>query len=507
MTTRAVTFDDFRGGEWGDLGARNARPDQFAALNMLLYRTGLLGPRPGVRPLALTGVTANPLKGFGWHGTPGADLWWCIGTAIQTADSSSYGSAAATASGALASTPTEPLASVEVAGGYTYLTSRDDKTYRLLHTGSPAVSAIASSPGGRCIGIYGQRMVVGGTGAATEQRLRYSDADDYTTWDAANYFDVGDAVSLVYAAPQRLHLALGKADGTWWVVTGTLGSTNVLRRIAGGSRHPWHGWGTFAALQGDDRICFVPVGADHPAYFAGATIEELDHLKFTDGTAMANAATHLRAVKMKRPDEALILSGLSGQRMMQHRNGIWTFHELSSVTGGAAAWACGDGQGRVFIANPGSAGVAPTFHVYDTDLDRPGFTADTNARPGDGSDTPLSAQVSFPEWWDRDGREVTVRGVEVHFRKWQTGSGTDNAFTVTVDALRRYGGAATLSSGSQTWSEAGASASTSGTDTRATFQFGEQGPAHGFQVRLTAVKGVAIRSVTAIVDVGERRGG
>ena len=69
-TTPLIVYDDFRGGDWGNKGSKLAAKNEFRALNMLVYRDGQVGPRPGVvrwtaayppvRPQCCTAPTQPP---------------------------------------------------------------------------------------------------------------------------------------------------------------------------------------------------------------------------------------------------------------------------------------------------------------------------------------------------------------------------------------------------------------------------------------------------------------
>ena len=98
-----------------------------------------------------------------------------------------------------------------------------------------------------------------------------------------------------------------------------------------------------------------------------------------------------------------------------------------------------------------------------------------------------------------------MRGVIVDFTAWDSGALNANLLTLTVAALRRYGTIAESVSAPQSWTEPVASSTTSGITERVHLAFGDQGHGGGFQLRFTAVRGVAIRAITVEGDVTERR--
>ncbi len=52
-----VTFADFSGGEFGQLGPTGARPNMFTGSNVMVYKDGSVGPRPGVIQVAVVNTS------------------------------------------------------------------------------------------------------------------------------------------------------------------------------------------------------------------------------------------------------------------------------------------------------------------------------------------------------------------------------------------------------------------------------------------------------------------
>jgi hypothetical protein len=175
-------------------------------------------------------------------------------------------------------------------------------------------------------------------------------------------------------------------------------------------------------------------------------------------------------------------------RLLIKQYGAWWLHEFGVAV--SPKWT-GDGRGRVYGFTEDW-----TPAVFDLVLDRPAFTSDLFAQPGDLSDTPEPAYVTFAEHWTEDNNHQQVTEVVVNFRRWDTGCEGGNNFSVTVDALSR-GSEVPLRSHTQTWSQAGnlSPATQHGIEDQVRLQFGEQGEGAGYRVTISDIRGVAIRSV------------
>jgi len=78
-----IVWDDWSGGEFGDIPLRQVQDNQFTALNLLVYRNGELGPRPGIKTHPNTSIDTGFIRGLGYTGTAGAFWWAAIGTTIN----------------------------------------------------------------------------------------------------------------------------------------------------------------------------------------------------------------------------------------------------------------------------------------------------------------------------------------------------------------------------------------------------------------------------------------
>lgn len=486
-----LTWDDFSGGHAGSAGLVKAKPGTFRGRNMTITEEGNLTVRPGVDDLGLTGVPVGTITTVGFNGTPGADVWVIIGSAVYARN----GSALTAFTGALAVTPTAPVAWIESAPGITHITVPGDKCYKLDHV-ALTVTAIDGSPGGESIAVYGDRLYVGGS-AAFPQRVWYSDPAAFTTWPAASFYDVGIKGGVVALLAQRDTLVIGLASGEWWSQRGFTPTNAILRRVTGGGVHPWDFNRSAAAILGSDDIVFMPLSGDFPAFYNGAAqAREFRNIHTSPtGTARYVLPGSVSVIRGFRPEEAVVVLGGGA---VVYRWGAWVRHEF--VHGAADGLWVSDGQGTIYsVKNVG--GAAAKFYRWRIDLERPGFVSDAPANPGDDSTALLEGDVEFPEVWAPNGNERRVRQVVVDFTKWDTGSASTNHIGLTLVVMSRFAvdGEGTVVT-PQAWDEAGTSASTTGKRDRAVFNVGDQGYAAGFRVKLENLRGITIRAVTVVYD-------
>lgn len=485
--TKTLSYDNFTGGEFGVLG-RSAPPNSFTARNMILYDDGSLGCRSGQKDMSPSGLVAGKVMGMGHSGITDADAWLCIADKVYGWNRFT-GTGLFTYGGSLASTPTKPLGVVLIAED-TYVTSFGDKVYKLTRTAVPAgtITAIAAGPGGRDVTLYRDRLVVAGP-SGNENRLRFSAAGDFTSWPAANYVDVGYGYGLSKIFAQRQHLTLFTQNETW-LITGTLGVDETLRAIQT-TRGPLSTGD--AVLTTDGTIWYAPLFMPYPASFDGAQAHHLRHLS-TGAYATQTTSPEFAAYAPDEPGIVMLVHTTDNNAWVK-RNGVWTQHTFGK-TMKYLGWLSGSG---IFATDGGAAATIPKVYEWNLFANHPGSpTADARTQPkdGDSANAPV-AYVYLPEHWSPSDREVLVRSVTVDFKKWNTGMAQTNHFDLTVDIFGRHPGSAapTATSASQSFDEAGASSSGTGTRDRRVFKIGDQGFGAGFQVKLDACRGVAIIAV------------
>ncbi|HET6873211.1 MAG TPA: hypothetical protein VFH70_00435 [Acidimicrobiales bacterium] len=532
QSSDSIFFSNFQGGEYGLQGAwvvgwglyrqHLYYRGYFTGSNVVRYIDGSIGPRSGLVNLGVTGLPVGTVNGLGYQPVPGKSGWVIVGSTLYRFDAETAGSAA-TSIGALAVAPTRPVTSVQI-GQYTYLTNFGDKTYR-YDPQAGTLTALTGSPGGSCIAVHQDRLVVG-CSSSNGNRIYYSDpastGDNFGTWPASGYIDVGNQWEVRSLTEQRDHLVITKQDGSYWLLTGTPTVNDTLRLAWGGvgrgSLAMGPIWACRTTLGGDGLVWGIPYGADYPVHFNGVTPADLRFLSFMGGNFADDGAGHVDVgiTSGFHADELMVVSGnASAQNAgLLRREGVFTKHAFGANVSGFIA---SGNTGRMLLTDGGGA-AAPVMYAWRPfGVQRPNVVGNNLESVGDGSNTPLSASFAMPEWQERGGGLVTVREVHVDFQKWNTGAAATNHFDLTVTATRRYGTSGnpnpgTKDSATQSFDEAGSAAAAPGAsltgpgtlDTRH-FYFGGQGKGGGFILKFANLRGVAIQRIEAIVTIEPSR--
>lgn len=506
MAKKVVVFDKFNGGEYGNRGGDHAPGDSFHADNMLMYRTGQLGVRCGMVDRTPAGVAAGVVLGFGCTPVPTKDAWYVQANAFRTFSILS-GNNLLTAAASMAGTATTVFDSANI-GTDVYITAKGKtNSYKAtINTGAgvaATLAALTGSPSGRTIASYGDRLVIGDITGSLENRLRYngvtSGISDYNVWTSTLFIDVGDGWFISGLAPQRQHLVITKQTG-FYILTGGIGTTPVLRKVS-------NSFGPLGALElalGDgDKLYNWPIFGHLPATFNGSRQDRVLHLDnhiSTSGAGDTFPPTNGVAPIFEQTDGAAFLEKTTN-KMITLINGVWSYHTFGQNISGFTSKFNG---GLVCICDGGSAGAAPKFYVWDPKVDRPGIEGSTHDRAGDASATPVTGTVTFPEYWENDGDEFYVRQVIVEFTKWNTGGNANNHYDLSVDTMGTYQ-AGTVASNTVSFDESPASSSSTGTQARRVYGFGEQGMGNGFRLNFTNIKGIAFDKIEVILDVRPAR--
>ena len=500
-------FADFSGGEAGSLDLAKVPDNFWTGRNLVVYRSGALGPRPGLRLHALGRTPTGPINGLGYAG--GArPLVYVDGVAVWTVGEDGVARTAGNISAA--PNPRIPVHfEATDAGNIFMFVPNGGRTYKIeTMTGSGSLLDL-NTTGGVAGDIYGIRLVRTDTSG---NRIYYSAPNNVSSWPSGNFLDVVLAKALVFLAEQRGHLTIVTIDGSWYVLTGVPGVNDTLRRITGGKTVPPQMAPEAFVDIGDDLIHYLSPINNYPGSFDGVEHTELAYLSMTPTEPLAtfaagtqtqayNAANAFQGADNASPAFVLPAPVVSPNgRMLLKHNGVWGLHDFEYPM--SRLWAS-DGRGRIYGFNwnfPGND-VGPQVLTTQLRLDRPAFTSDTTARPGDNRDQPLACEVTFPESWSENGDELRVREVMVDFIRWNTGVAETNRIEATVSALARASEVAPISS-TRTWEQAGSDspATQDGTKDRIRFGFGDQGTGAGWRLKLHGLRGIAIRQVIVVAD-------
>lgn len=531
MSKQVIEYSNFSGGEYGLIEAWRAPKNSFTATNMLVYKTGELGVRPGLRDVTPSGVVAGLVWGMGpIPRLTGDFLWYGQSDKVRKFNANSTPSGHATfATSITGGAPTDPSEVGRYQTGFTF--------YIVMQTGGGLYSCdgttltkLSGTPSSNMVGLYGDRLVI----AQPNDTLRYNGVtagvSDFTSWPAANIIPVGDDTPLTGIHPQRDHLSLLKAVGGNYVVSGNLGVNEVLRQanFLNGAEIQQN-----SALAYDERVWFMSPDTDFPTWWNGSTTESLWHLSmpFNDG-----ASTHIEPMRVVDVGGLIVIGGLdfgastrTGWTLV-YSNGVWTKHHFDArfdILGSSHADAYAsdpalgiDGThsheaGFYVMCDNGDSTTnqathVPVFYGWSPLLDRPGsetlLSSTVPERAGDNSSAQVSGDVTFPEYHDPDGNEFLVKSVEVDFRAWNTGGSLTNHFDLTVDALRTFDNSSPIVSSKLSWDEAGAISSTGGTIKRQVFSFGDQGYGNAYQLHFTNCRGIAFQRIHVVLSLRPARG-
>lgn len=503
-----IQYDDFSGGDHGLREEWKAPKNSFSATNMRVYSTGELGVRAGVKDITPTSGGANGVVQSLYAYKDGNNRF--VSIHANQHRQFTLGGTTFTNTAGITADAVAYLATVNEDSVYAYVAA--DKPY-LLAPGS--VTGLTGAPTtGVLIAEFGDRLVLS---IASSNTIRYSAAANYNSWPAANVLAIGDTNSEISGlVVQRGALIVFKPEGIF-AVTGALGVNETLRKVSSamGPSRVWFPTLSTAIVTPDDIAWFTPqAGGNSVAAWDGARVTPVR--KIPD-------PIYQHAFPMTaREQRGVLLANNAGAtaptECWTYSEGAWTYHQLginaaiTNVNPSVASLAVGASLVNypidvLLFTDGGGASVQPKFYSWVSTLDRPGFESGgvLGERAGDLSTSAVSGSVTFPEWHTDDGSEVTVRSVIVDFRSWNTGASTTNHFDLVVNAVRLYDGSSPVASGTLSFDQAVASSSTSGTIQRRAFSVGDQGPAGGFQLAFTNIRGVAIQRITVIVDTSPPR--
>ena len=509
------TYDNFSAGHYGNLDPAKAPEGSFSGRNVLVYRDGTLGPRPGFRAHNFGRVPTARVQGFTHMENGEWPLVYVEGTnAYRAKAPDAVNPTDVRLVGSVGPTPTEHQitiydAGLDLGGGYIHVP--EGKSYRLTALQTDvgggvltALTAATNSKGAGC--VYGERLFVVGE-ALQASTIFYSGAANDATWAAADFFKVGLSKTLAFIGSHRGYMTIGTNDGKWYVLSGTP-ATGTLRRITDPSAAPAILVAPACAVGGNNLYFIAPQGTT-PSIFDGVKVTELTHLQMTrphvpygqDIRIGPSQAHDLVRAIMVMPESPFLYVKAGNGRAMLLNHGAWTRHDFDVALD--RDWAA-DGRGRIYAFEQWTGTPGQRMFVTDISLERPAYTTDLFASPGDDSNVPIDAQASLPQFHQPGGTEVRVRQVIVDIYKWNTGAAEANQLDVAIDTFGRRG-LAGVSTATRSWTEAGALTPPSvdgirGTPDRIVLDYPATTPGGGFQVRFPVMRGVGIRSVEVIYD-------
>lgn len=491
------TYDDFRGGEFGLLGGKMAQKTAWTGRNVNVYRDGSIGARDGLQDITPTGQANGAIACIGSSAgvNGGNEIWYAQGVSIFQfipggARSSAYTGAIASGAKIIDQVPIN---------GFTqaYIVVPADKGYLVDHT-AKTVTALTGSPNGRAIALYGDRLIMGASGAGN--RLRYSDAANPNSWPALNFIDVGSdsAVEIRALYVMRDFLVIVKASGETWILTGVPGVNETLRRVT----QYEEGGGIYQTTRGhigyDGALWSVSMHEYQPAVqrFNGARWETVadqgfwsDSILQTDVIPPEYGTTELA--------EAEELMFVGNNRALLRRLGVFS-RILWEVSGQSiVGWCFGVGFGALVLSTGGAAGATPKFYWHEVALDAPPSEAGGAKGRWRTTDAGTRARSFFTmsDWWAKAGETIMVRHIVVDFTTYVDAGADNNHFDLDVSPLYKYEQAGNPTATTQSFDAAQAGTLPAGSRRRKIFSYQNSDRAHGFKINFDNLKGVKIDHV------------
>jgi hypothetical protein len=495
--TKTIVYNDWSKGEFGRIAPERAPEGSWTGKNMVVYQNGNIGPRPGLRKIPLTDVPEGEITGIGFVPTPGSStsaVWFIVGTKV--AMFRALGPALDVSLSFQDLDDEVPdgsfvwfKESVRQSFGLTYFTIPEDKGYA-FDIELAVLDGTYGIPAGSDIEIYKDRMLVADDGA-TSPRIYYSSAATFDDFPAENYFDVGASWPISSIIEFKDSLCIFTYDGVW-LLTGALTDDNTdvtLRRISETLVPEPR-----TVLRTNEALFYIPNSRSAPVMYNGTVGDErvLKHLEdwkevFHDATGMASYGNR---------DIHFLSSAGTG---LWRKNDAWTTHDYEVTVGPYQVRYFDD---HIVLTDGGAEGEESNWYTLAMNLNRPAFTSDTLAQPGDDDDTPIDAYIRLPDHVAEVGEEVRVRKVEIEFYDYDTGTVEDNNMDVVVTAINRYRlpGDAEVQTSSYTGPTI--EGSEEGVRRRTIRPFGMGGYHGGFSIAIENIRNVAISRV--IVDFETR---
>lgn len=565
MARRVEEHKDFTGGDWGRREAWNAAPNQFSATNMVLYRTGELGVRPGIRDVTpISGVTpvAGSLIALSACAPSAANN---VGYIQNVGGTVSFKRFQPTRGNGGVTTLTNNFAAgVDhynyFVGSLLYIAAGVSGVYQASGTTLTLLNGVDA----KGITQYGDRLVINDYNAANNNILRYNGltagVSDFTSWPALNVIPVGNRTEFAMLLNQRTHLMIGQPQGLY-MITGALGVSENLRQVAATTKGPGaSSLYTQGVLDNNELVWYFSDPNFSPMVWDGANYKEYvdTRIPWTQG----NSGIFSSMVTNQQPgiatfpatddtgvfylcpgDTNVGVTNYNAKALIRY-NGAWTYHEFNTRVAGQPLESAVQPLRTYALPDPGisqattapgfaaevpadqfimcaqtSSGI-PKFYSLLFGLDRPGYSYpqdgtgySANGRgyydmeqAGDNSDEQVTGNVTFAEMHVKDADEIQVQGVIVDFRSWDTNGTLDNHFDVQVDCLRPYDNDSPITSLKGSWNEDTDHSSTAGTIKRRVFMFGDQGYGNGYQVKFTNIRGVALTRYQVIFEASKLRG-
>ena len=503
-----VRYASFLGGDWGNRDASRAKENQYRGENVKLFESGLLGVRNGLKKLD---VADMPVHTDG-YGPKGVDIW--KDNVVVVLDKpyliNLNGDHKATLMGEF---PKGPPTTPSRMAQYRQDLYFNHSGYIFKYNGS-AITEITLPA--KLKGLTRWNYYLLAWDEDNPQRLYFTEVGEFGAqpddWGVNNFLDIGGNEPITALLPMYNTLYLAKQSG-WYQVSGVLGDRPYVRRIANGNGPADD---RVAAVTTDNRVLYW--GPDNtPVWFNGEVpymdkefrVESLETYYPSDSVAASVTGRH--NLMLGEPSESFDDED-AATAMLEYDSGRWSTHTFNGVKMGGIAGhdlrtTIDKPANTMFMVNrPETVGQPVELYSYGLAQIRVGNNADKWSAASDVSHPHLlNGYVEFPAYYDAQSRLVMVRNLVIQFRHWQSGvEHSKNELQVQYRPMGRYEGG-TIDTKPQLWVENSDDAEDGGTDVTWRIGMGKYGWANGFQIVFPVMRGVALRSIEAHVEVRSAR--
>lgn len=532
-------YDDWSGGDIGRGFPANAPTNKYRGVNCWKYPNNTIGPRPPWQDLRMIGADNQGVTYAGFFRSPTtglARIIWARAGATYTLPAGFDQTPSATAPAGPTNAPRDGV----MVAGVVYFCSTAGTGFT-IDLSTNVLTNVAAIPSGEQIDSYGNQYIISDHSAST---IYFSALNDPNTWTGgtAGTIVVGDTSSrFLWTLVQRNTIVVLKDNGEVWQVTGVLGYNESVRKVDQTGATVSH------------SLAHAAVTSQSGAWWWGF----MDMFKF-DGTGVKSfhlpdvpafggySVPYYRStpghVVPLLEDDSFALIGMTGrgydagdQRayMLTHRPGIdnWTRHHMpifaSNPSASPAELSAREIQtdtleidGVIMAVSEGGPTPASATGVYvlNTQQEVPHLPIGTLTSQNiqsqtlfDGSVTsPVTAEITLPEFWAEDGSQVFVRSVTVDYSYDPRIPLPEifNKFSVSVESFLPEDGQGFTPSAIQSFLPTGLETPLEGTFLvrgQKTFNFGEQGVTGAYRVKFSDWVGVSIHRVSVTCDLSESR--
>lgn len=467
MSKLLARYDDFTKGDAGWVDKSKVQAGFFLGENVVPYRDGSIGPRSGRLDLSAIGPPSGTVHQIGYVDLAGPGneyVWLHKGTHLARIPVYNVSGLTLTAQSYVLATGSFAIDadgdSVDYDAAHTLFVVVDDKCYS-CDWGAGAggtLTALAGSPGGACMELFANCLVVGNL-TSHPNRIAFSKPSDFSTWPAKNFVDLSEGGAAAGAAPRIRAMKRVKDTLLVWTdlgqlfsITGTLGENEVIREFMHGDQVAGPA-GPYSVARARDGTAWwtrreeVPNSAGPvygapsamPVFYNAGNRDETPEMSgYLQQPFYSSARASFTFAVAGRSNSSVLLMDETG-RVLMLRHGVWSRHFFT----GQDRYRCTVGsRGEVFFVNSDGS----TLSVWQFELERPPWRASGGPLPYTIEQfAPAGAGecwVATPEYRPQDFGVARVSSIEVMFTSHNVDDAADNNYFEVY--LQQYDGPAAV---------------------------------------------------------------